>query len=154
MVGEAGMIRLLEKRFSARVSVADAWAHLEKIEKWPTWAKHIRRAELSPPGTLVPESRGAIWLTNGVRSTFRMEELNPGVGWKWVGPFLWIKVHYDHQFRSRGPGETEVTFILDAEGFGVSVFGRLFAAVYRRNLERAVPNLVRELEGRGGAPRE
>jgi len=27
-------------------------------------------------------------LTNGVRSTFRMEELNTGVNWKWAGPLM------------------------------------------------------------------
>jgi hypothetical protein len=92
---------------------------------------------LTPPGALTPQSAGRIHLTNGVRSTFRMEELAPGVSWKWAGPFLWITVHYDHRFRSLGPRETEVTFSLDGEGL---------AAIYARNLDRAIPRLVRELE--------
>jgi len=85
-------------------------------------------------------------LTNGIRSTFRMEELNAGANWKWAGPFLWITVHYDHQFRQMASGQTEIGFVLDGEGFGAGVFGRLFAAVYARNLDRAIPYLVRELE--------
>ena len=69
-----------------------------------------------------------------------MEELNTGVNWKWAGPFLWITVHYDHQFTRVGPEETEIGFVLDTEGVGV--FGRLFVAIYARNLDRAIPNLV------------
>ena len=35
---------------------------------------------------------------------------------------------------------------LIAEGFGARIFGRLFAAIYSRNLNRAIPKLVEELE--------
>lgn len=123
-----------------------AWDHLAKVESWPSWARHIKRVELTPPGPLTPRSEGKIHLTNGVRSTFRMEELDPGVSWKWAGPFLWLTVHYDHRFRSLGPNESEVTFSLDGEGPGAGIFGRLFAAIYARNLDRAIPRLVQELE--------
>jgi hypothetical protein len=86
-------------------------------------------------------------LANGIRSTFRMEELVPGSRWSWVGPFLWIRVHYDHRFERVGADETELRFVLDAEGFGAGLDGRPFAALYARNLDRAIPRLVAELEG-------
>jgi hypothetical protein len=140
------MVRLLEGRFRVKASLEEAWAHLEKVEQWPSWAHHIRRIELRPPGPLTPTSEGTIHLTNGVRSTFRMEELNAGTNWKWSGPFLWIVVHYDHQFVRVGSRESEIGFALDGEGFGVGAFGRLFAFIYSRNLDRAIPRLVRELE--------
>lgn len=140
------MTRLLERHFKVRVPAEKVWAHLEKVEQWPSWARHIRRIELRPSGPLGPASAGAIQLTNGIRSTFRMEELNSGRNWRWAGPFLWLTVHYDHQFRRTGPEESEVAFVLDGEGFGIGVFGRLFAAIYARNLDRAIPNLVHELE--------
>jgi hypothetical protein len=35
---------------------------------------------------------------------------------------------------------------LMGEGFGASVFGRLLAAIYARNLDKAIPNLIDELE--------
>jgi hypothetical protein len=142
----ASAVRLLERRFQVRVPLERAWAHLEKVEQWPTWARHIRWVELRPSGRLGPDSEGIIELTNGIRSTFRMEELDPGANWKWAGPFLWITVHYDHQFRRMASGQTEIGFVLDGEGFGAGVFGRLFAAVYARNLDRAIPYLIRELE--------
>lgn len=56
--GEGQFMHLLERRFRVKVSVERAWAHLERVERWPSWARHIRRAELRPPGVLVPESAG------------------------------------------------------------------------------------------------
>jgi len=140
------MVRLLERRFMVKTSLQRAWAHLERVEQWPTWAPHIRRIELRPPGSLTLESEGTIQLNNGIRSTFRMEELTPGRNWKWAGPFLWMTVHYDHQFNKAGPQELEIRFVLDGEGLGAGVFGRVFAAIYARNLDRATPRLVRELQ--------
>jgi hypothetical protein len=140
------MVRLLERRFVVKTSLERAWARLEKVEQWPTWARHIRRIELRPPGPLTLESEGTIQLNNGIRSTFRIEELTPGRNWKWAGPFLWMTVHYDHRFNRTGSEGLEVRFVLDGEGFGAGVFGRVFAAIYARNLDRAIPRLVRELE--------
>lgn len=139
-------MRLLERTFRVGVPVADAWAHLADVERWPSWARHIRRVELEPQGALTPLSKGTIRLSNGVRSTFRMEELDEHRNWKWAGPFLWLLVHYDHRFRPVGPAQTEIRFTLDADGFGVAFFGRLFAALYARNLDRAIPRLIAELE--------
>lgn len=139
-------MRLLERRFRVKAPLEKAWAHLEKVEQWPSWAGHIKQIELRPQGPLQPGTQGTIRLTNGVRSTFRMTELHQGVSWKWSGPFLWIDVQYDHRFARTGADETEIEFVLDGEGFGVSVFGRLFAALYARNLDKAIPNLIREAE--------
>ncbi len=146
------MVRLLERRFTVKAPLARSWAHLEKVESWPTWARHIRRIDLDPPGPLTLQSRGAIVLANGIRSTFRMEELNPRANWRWAGPFLWITVHYDHQFRETGPAESEIGFVLDGEGVGAGLFGRLFAAIYARNLDRAIPNLIAEIEAASPRP--
>ena len=140
------MVLLLERRFKVKVPLEQAWAHLQKVEQWPTWARHISSIELRPPGPLVSNSEGLIRLTSGMSSTFRMEQLNVGTNWKWAGPFLWIKVHYDHQFNRIGLEESEIGFVLEGEGFAVSVFGRLFAAIYARNLDRAIPRLIAELE--------
>ena len=87
-------------------------------------------------------------LRNGMTSTFRMTEWNPGRNWKWAGPFLWLRVHYDHRFDPIGPRATRLTWTLDAEGPGASALGRVFAAVYARNLDRAIPRFVASV----GAP--
>lgn len=149
------MIRLLRRQFEVPVPLTDAWRVLARVEDWPSWAAHIRRIELTPSGDVGPDSSGCIHLRNGIRSTFRMREFRPGRNWKWVGPFLWLTVHYDHQFDAVGPGRTQLTWVVDAEGFGSSVFGRLIAALYSRNLDKAIPALVSSMAqmNRGGAGR-
>jgi hypothetical protein len=139
-------VRLLERRFIVRVPLEKAWSHLERIEKWPSWARHIRRIQLSPQGPLGLDSLGVIQLTNGIRSKFRLVKLNPGSDWKWDGPILWLSVGYDHQFKRISPDATEIGFTIDGAGFGARTLGRIFAWVYARNLDRAIPNLIKEIE--------
>ena len=141
-------MRLLQRRFTVKAPVEKAWAHLAQVPEWPSWARHIRRIDLTPTGPLTLQSEGVIRLTNRLRSTFRMKELNPGVNWRWAGPFLWLTVDYDHRFYRVTAEQSEIEFVLDGEGFGVRVFGRLFAAIYAVNLDRAIPRLVAEVEER------
>ena len=102
--------------------------------------------EIQPRGDLSIESSGIIKLTNGMKSTFRMAEFNSGRNWKWVGPFLWMTIHYDHCFERVTNKQSRIKFVVDASGFGVSLFGRMFARVYSRNLEKAIPLLIKEME--------
>ena len=139
-------VRLLQRRFAVNVPVEKAWAHLAQVCAWPSWATHIRHLELTPPGPLTLHSEGIIRLTNGIRSTFRMQELNPGVNWSWTGPFLWLTVHYDHRFHVVNTERSEIEFVIEGEGFGIRVFGPVFAAMYARNLDRAIPKLVADME--------
>jgi len=136
------MIRLLTREFEVPVSLPEAWRLLALVQEWPRWAGHIRRVDVTPAGGIGPDSSGCIRLRNGVKSTFRMEEFQPGKHWKWVGAFLWLTVHYDHQFEAVDPNHTRLTWIVDAEGLGAKVLGRLFAAVYSKNLDKAIPAFV------------
>lgn len=122
-------IHLLERQFEVSVSLTDAWRFLARVEEWPRWAAHIRCIDVSPSGGIGPDSSGYIHLRNGIRSTFRMSEFRPGRNWKWAGPFLWLTVHYDHRFDVVDANRTRLTWIVEAEGFGAAVFGRLFAAI-------------------------
>jgi hypothetical protein len=142
------MVTLLEREFTVDVGLERAWEHLAQVEKWPSWALHIKRIELLPPGELDCQSTGFIHLTNGMQPAFRVTEFNPPRNWKWVGPFLWATVTYDHRFEALDDGRTRLTWTIGAEGFGASVLGRLFAAVYRRSLDRAVPLLIREMNAK------
>jgi carbon monoxide dehydrogenase subunit G len=142
------MIRLIERRFEVAAPAADAWRFLARVEEWPRWAAHIARVEMSPPGEAQPQSSGTIHLRNGIRSTFRMTEFNSGKNWKWAGKFLWLTVHYDHRFEAIDARTTRLTWIVDAEGFGAAALGRIFALVYSRNLDKAIPALVEAMAGR------
>lgn len=145
------MRTLVRREFTVEVPIEAAWEHLARVERWPSWAKHIRRAVLTPPGALTARSEGEFVLGNGVRSRFQMTEFTPPAGWKWRGPFLWLTIDYDHRFEKVGDRRTRLVWTVDAEGPGVAVFGRLFGAIYSRNLDRAIPRLVAEVESAGVA---
>jgi hypothetical protein len=140
----------VHRSFEVPVAVEKAWAHLERLAEWPSWAKHIRSVEQEPPGALAPETVGVIRLSNGIRSRFRMTELDYPRVWTWEGTFLWMKVRYVHAFDALGADRTRIRFDVHLGGFGKSTLGRLFACIYARNLDKALPNLVAEL---GGSPR-
>jgi hypothetical protein len=137
--------RLLRREFTVEFPVEEAWRHLARVEQWPSWAKHIKQVEVQLPGELRPESTGHFVLTNGIKPVFRMTEFNPYRSWKWVGGFLWLTIYYDHRFEELNPTQTKLTFELEGKGFGVSLLGRLFAKVYSKSLDRAIPLLVQEM---------
>lgn len=139
------MVELLRRDFVVDLPLQEAWAHLARIEQWPSWAKHIRDVQVQPAGELGPNSTGIIRLSNGVKSAFTMTEFNPHRNWKWVGRFLWLTVHYDHIFEEVDPQRTKLIWIIEGKGFGLSVFGKLFAKVYNKNLDGAIPALIEEM---------
>jgi Polyketide cyclase / dehydrase and lipid transport len=138
----------IRREFVVEVPQEAAWEDLSQIERWPSWAKHIKRVELMPAGELGPKSKGVIHLSNGIKSEFTMTEFNPYRNWKWVGPFLWLTIYYDHIFEPLDPRRTRLIWIVEAEGFGVSILGRLFAKIYNRNLDKAIPLLISEINAR------
>jgi hypothetical protein len=139
------MVKLIQREFTVAVPMQNAWDHLARVEQWPSWAPHIERIELRPPGELSPGSTGVIHLSNGMSPAFRMTEFNPSQNWKWVGPFLWATVIYDHRFEQLDAFHTKLTWIVEAKGFGASFLGPLFAKIYRGHLEKAIPMLIAEM---------
>jgi hypothetical protein len=148
------MKHLLRREFTVDLPQGQAWQHLARLEKWPSWARHIRRVEATPAGELGPQTTGIIYLTNGVESVFTMTELNPPRNWKWVGRFLWATVEYDHVFEELGPEKTRLIWTIGAEGFAVSIIGKLFTWIYNKNLDTAVPLLVAEMNSARRGPVE
>jgi hypothetical protein len=132
----------VHRAFEVPVGVRTAWANLERLSEWPVWAPHIRSVEQEPPGPLTAETVGLIRLTNGISSRFRMTEFDPPRSWTWEGKFLWMPVRYAHAFDDLGPKRTRIRFDVHLGGFGKSTLGRLFACIYARNLDKAIPNLV------------
>ncbi len=139
------MLDLIQREFVVNLPVSAAWKHLAKVERWPTWAGHIKHVELNPKGELTLGTVGRFRLANGVKSDFKLTEINPRRNWKWAGPFLWLMVHYDHRFEEVDERRTKLTWLVSADGFGVSILGRLFAAIYNSNLDRAIPHLISEM---------
>jgi hypothetical protein len=136
---------LINRAFVVDVPLETAWHHLARVEDWPSWAKHIKAVELTPSGEVTPQSKGVLHLRNGLTSTFQMQEFRPFEHWRWIGPLLWLTISYDHTFTALTSQQTQLTFLVEVSGWGVPLFGRLFAAVYNRNLNTAIPQLITEL---------
>lgn len=100
------MIEFIRRRFVVDVPLAVAWQHLALVEQWPSWAKHIKSVDLDPRGELTKATVGEFHLQNGLRTSFRMVEINAPQNWKWIGPFLWLTIHYDHRFEIESPHQT------------------------------------------------
>ena len=77
-----------------------------------------------------------------------MEIFDPPKRWQWVGRFLTTKVHYDHRFEPVDSEHTRLIWTVGAEGPGSATLGRVFGAIYARNLDKAIPNLQAELRSR------
>ena len=139
------MRELVRREFTVDAPLQEAWDHLANVESWPSWAKHIKRVSLHPLGPLMENSAGSFRLAGGARSTFRMEAFEPPRRWQWVGRFLTADVHYDHTFEQLDQGHTRLVWTVTADGFGQGSLGRVFGAIYARNLDKAIPNLQREV---------
>ncbi|MCB0032395.1 MAG: SRPBCC family protein [Anaerolineales bacterium] len=138
------MRTLIKREFIVSAPVEAAFDHLAQVERWPSWAKHIRRVELNPPGRVTAVTQGTLHLTNGIKTQFQMTHFDPPRSWEWEGKFLWLTVGYDHRFTAVADSQTRISFIVKGEGLGLSSIGRLFAAAYNANLNRAIPNLIAE----------
>ncbi len=138
--------RLIDESFTVAVSLRAAWDHLAKVENWPTWAGHIKSVAKTPAGPLSLDTGAILRLTNGVTSNFKMIELEPMRHWKWRGSLLGAQIDYDHVFSEVTARQTEVRFTVDASGWQAAIIGPIFAGIYQRNLRRAIPLLIAELE--------
>jgi hypothetical protein len=81
---------------------------------------------------------------------FQTIEFDPPRHWKWVGSFLGSAILYDHIFSQSEPGQTTVRFTVDVGGGPGALLRGILGQIYRKNLERAVPLLVREIEATAG----
>jgi Polyketide cyclase / dehydrase and lipid transport len=144
------MSELVHREFVVDMPLQAAWELLARVEEWPSWAKHIKAVRLRPAGPLTATSEGSFRLAGGASSTFRMEAYEPPKRWQWVGRFLTVRIHYDHRFEPIDEGHTRLTWTVDAEGPGARTVGRVFGALYDRNLDRAIPNLQAEMRSTPG----
>jgi len=64
-----------------------------------------------------------------------------------------LTVHYDHTFEELDSHRARLTWAVEGDGLGVSIFGKLFAKIYNKNLDKAIPALVEEMNASksGGA---
>lgn len=135
------MIEAVRRTFRVDVPLAEAWLRLGRIERWPEWAPHITAATLDPTGALGASSTGALRIRGLGRTTFRMTVWEPERRWVWVGGMPGAKVIYEHRFAADGDAATTLDWVVFLDGPLAPVVRPLFAAIYGRNLDRAIPRL-------------
>jgi hypothetical protein len=135
------MKRLLERTFAVEAAAERAWAELVAAERWPRWAPHLRSVEVTPPGLVGPGSSATLKLKNRTKASVRVTEFEDGRRFRWEGSFLWLGLGYDHLVTTDEVGRVRITFTVDGAGVGSTTIGPLFASIYARNLDRAIPRL-------------
>jgi hypothetical protein len=135
------MKRLLERTFAVEAAAERAWDELIAAEKWPRWAQHLRSVQVTPPGSVGPGSSATHRLKNHTKASVRVTEFEDGRRFRWEGSFLWLGLGYDHLVTTDDTGRVTITFTVDAAGLGVNAIGPLFAGIYARSLDRAIPRL-------------
>jgi carbon monoxide dehydrogenase subunit G len=142
---------LLRREFRVEAPLTEAWRELADVTAWPRWAPHLRRVTVEPPGPVGPSSIGRLTFQPIGGSSFRVSSYVEGTGWEWVGGVLWLTIRYDHRFEAMADG-THLTWTVAEDRDRPSVVGRLFASVYARLVDRAIPRLQdhMKLAARGG----
>ena len=135
------MIKAVRRTFRVDVPLSEAWARLAQIERWPEWAPHITDATLSPKGNLGPMSTGALRLRRFGWSAFRMSVWEPERRWVWVGAIAGSTVIYEHRFEPDGDAATTLDWVVSLRGPLAVLVWPVFATIYGRNLDRAIPRL-------------
>jgi len=131
----------VRRTFAVGVPPEEAWRQLVEIQRWPEWAPHITSVTVSPPGPLGPESRGALHIKRLGRNTFRMTAWDPPTRWEWTGGVPGLRIHYDHRFTAAEPAGTTLDWTVELQGPLAPLVRPVFARVYGRNVDRAIPRL-------------
>jgi hypothetical protein len=131
----------VERSFEVAAPLEEAWHRLAEVERWPEWAPHILSVEVSPPGELGPTSNGAFRIKGLGRNTFRMSAWEPPNRWVWVGGVPGVRISYDHRFTASGHTATRLEWLVELRGPLAFLVRPIFARVYGRNVDRAIPRL-------------
>jgi carbon monoxide dehydrogenase subunit G len=133
---------VVERVFDVAVPPDEAWRRLAEVERWPEWAPHITSVTVTPPGPLTPASSGSLRLRRLGTTTFRMSAWEPPLRWEWTGGIPGLRILYDHRFTANGDrGATTLTWTVSLDGPLAPAIRPLFARVYGRNVDRAIPRL-------------
>ncbi len=137
----------IRREFIVDAPLERAWQHLARVEAWPSWAAHIKSVTVEPPGELSPSTVAVFHLAFGLKARFAVTEFVPKSHWKWISKFLGATIHYDHRFEPINHDRTKMQFIIEANnlGFGRFLLAKLYTAMYSKNLDKAIPNLVAEI---------
>ena len=132
------MRELIRRQFELNQPPAQAWERITDLADWPSWARHIRTIETEGPPEVGRSAR--LRLKNGTSALVTTTRVEPGRSFYWEGTFLWLNLGYDHIVEPSEASST-ITFVVEGGGPGIGSLGRVFAAVYRRQLDKAIARL-------------
>ena len=127
--------------FEVEAPLEEAWQRLAEVERWPEWAPHITSVTVSPPGELGPTSSGcpahqaagAQHLPHVGLGAARALGVGRRAGW---GPHL-----LRPSVRVGGSAATRLEWLVELHGPLAPLIRPVFARVYGRNLDQAIPRL-------------
>jgi len=123
-----------------------AWNHLAALERWPTWAGHIRRMDPTPPGALTASTSVILFMRRGPRTTMTVTEYEPPRRWVWEGRSLRTVTRFEHRFERLGDASTRIWFLAWMGGPFARLGGWWFGRMMKRYLAIALPKLKAEIE--------
>ena len=129
------------RSFDVALPPDEAWKRLAMVEQWPAWARHIKAVTVSPSGALGPSSVGALHIRRLGRNRFRMSAWHPPDRWEWSGGLPGVRIKYDHRFEPSADNTTRLTWAVTLSGPLAWLVRPVFARVYGRNVDKAIPRL-------------
>jgi hypothetical protein len=123
-----------------------AWNHFAKVEEWITWSSDLDRVEMTPKGAITADSQGILVTRSGVRATVKVVAYEPYVRWAWWARILWARFYINYDFEPTDDNRTLIRWTVHVSGFA----GQVFAVVFGRHMNKAIPNLIHEMRSLAG----
>ncbi|MDL5154438.1 SRPBCC family protein [Actinomycetospora termitidis] len=124
--------------------LAEVWAVVEDVERWPEWTPTLRAATLLDPGPLRPGTRVRLDQPRLPTITWTVERVDEGRGFSWVSGGRLALSRGDHRLTATDSG-TRVDLTFEQHGIA-AVFGALTASMTRRYVETEAESLRRRCE--------
>lgn len=122
------------------------WTHLAKLKEWPSWAKHIRQMDPTPPRELTASTHVMLHMRAGPRTLMIVTEYEPPRRWVWEGRSFGMTTRFEHKLEEIGEGRTRIWFLAWVSGPLSGPGGWIFGKMMHRYLALALPKLKGEIE--------
>ena len=142
-------VQAVRREFEVPIGRERAWNLLADVRRWPEWAPHITRVDVTPPGPVGPDSTGVLHIRRLGATDFVMTDWRPHRHWRWRGRVPGAAVDYDHEFASVDDRTTRLTWVVELDGPSARLIRPVFAKVYGPNVDRAIPRLQTWIEQHG-----
>ena len=131
-----------------RAPVAQVWAVLREVERWPEWATTVTSVRRLDDGPLAVGSRVRVEQPKIPPTEYLVTELEPGRSFTWVATGPGVRTTARHVLEDLGTGGTRVTLAVEQAGPVGRVMGRFYRGLTDRYLAAEAEGLRARSEGR------